>query len=93
MGLFITKHLVEKMGGQIKIYSKEGKGTVVSVILPIKSAVVPNARRMLVSNVHETEDCLGAAQPEPTVMIVDDEMFIRMLIQKQVTDFGLKVVC
>lgn len=40
LGLFIVKHLVEKQSGEIKIASKEGKGTIVSIILPQNQAVV-----------------------------------------------------
>lgn len=40
LGLFIVKHLVEKQSGEIKIASKEGKGTIVSIILPQSKAEV-----------------------------------------------------
>jgi signal transduction histidine kinase len=37
LGLYITKEIVEKMGGQIRIYSREGVGTTFIVCIPTKS--------------------------------------------------------
>lgn len=35
LGLFISKHLIQKMGGEIRIYSKEKVGTVFTICLPV----------------------------------------------------------
>lgn len=35
LGLYITRHLLDLLGGQIKIESKKGKGTKVNILLPI----------------------------------------------------------
>ncbi len=39
LGLFITKNIIERHGGRINIASQEGKGTTVSVTIPIHAKV------------------------------------------------------
>ena len=35
LGLPISKKMTEMMGGKMEVYSKEGKGTTFSIIIPI----------------------------------------------------------
>jgi len=37
LGLFIVKHMLEQMGGDITVESEKGKGTTFSFVLPVKS--------------------------------------------------------
>ena len=39
LGLWVTRELVEKKGGQIHFRSREGSGTVMSIYLPLKSPI------------------------------------------------------
>src|SRR5690606_21898476 len=70
LGLFITKELVERMGGQIKAFSKFGKGTVFIACIPVEPI--------------KAESCLAIGkeafldfvkQERMNAMIVDDTEF------------------
>jgi len=37
LGIYITKAIVNKLGGQLKVYSEFGKGTTIIVCLPASS--------------------------------------------------------
>jgi signal transduction histidine kinase len=37
LGLWITKELVEKAGGSIRLRSRVGSGTVVAIVLPLQN--------------------------------------------------------
>ncbi|WP_412061595.1 ATP-binding protein [Rubrivirga sp. IMCC45206] len=43
LGLAITKRLVDLMGGEIRVWSKKGEGTLFEVALPIESPSAPDA--------------------------------------------------
>lgn len=77
LGLFITKELCERMGGDIKVFSKEGTGSCFSFCLPMIPVLFVS------SNLQNTEDSI----PSPTrqrslkAMIVDDEPFSQGILK------------
>ena len=86
LGLFITKQLVEKMGGQIKIFSKEKVGTVIIVCIPTESV-----REKMKSTI--TMEAFTSL-PETKiikVMIVDDAEFNREVLKSILTKIGVQV--
>jgi signal transduction histidine kinase len=80
LGLSMVYGFVRQSGGQVRIYSEAGKGTTVCLYLP---------------RFFGTEDNLYAAGTQPldqgageTVLVVDDEPAIRMIIAEILQDNG-----
>ncbi len=72
LGLAIVKHLVEMMGGTIRVESVYGKGTVVTVTIPQKIV----DRRSIAEAPEADREEMGSAEkftaPDVKVLVVDD---------------------
>ena len=82
LGLSMIYGFVRQSGGQVRIYSEVGKGTMVCVYLPRhygpeEAAEVPSGRG----------EGLKAIVGE-TVLVIDDEPTVRMLVTDVLEDFG-----
>ena len=96
LGLTISKRLVEMMDGQIGIESVPGKGTTITVTLPLRigdAKDLPEARVNPASQpalqVHRTAPSVAQAEREGTlVLIADDHSTNRLLITRQLNILG-----
>ena len=86
LGLFITKQLIEKMGGQIKAYSKLGKGTVFIVCIPVEAIQAPQKQARSVKTFIEMVE-----SAKLNAMIVDDAEFNLVIINSTLTKLGVNV--
>jgi len=86
LGLFITKQLVVKMGGEIRVFSKEKKGTVMIICIPTES-VKDTAQKVLTieafTSLAETKSLQA--------MIVDDAQFNQVVLKSILTKIGVQV--
>ncbi len=101
LGLAITKKFVEMMGGEINIKSKEGEGSIFSIVLPFSgaeavaaappSAPSPSAPPALVAA--GPEPTLAAEPPEgrPVVLVVEDDPTVSRLIALYLIQEGYRV--
>ncbi len=82
LGLSMVYGFVRQSGGQVRIYSEPGQGTNMCLYLPRHYLGAPEEI--------EAADACGSApaQTERTVMIVDDEPTIRMLVAEVLEDQG-----
>jgi PAS domain S-box-containing protein len=84
LGLSMIYGFVRQSGGQVRIYTEEGKGTTMCLYLP-----------RYFGSADEIE---AAPAPEPghgfgeTVMIVDDEATVRMLVSETLTENSYRVL-
>ena len=88
LGLSMIYGFARQSGGQARIYSEPGKGTVVSLYLP---------RHLGESEAEEAvqpavEGTAARAQAEATVLVVDDEPTVRMLITDVLEDLGYRTI-
>ncbi len=83
LGLSISKKLIELQNGSINMYSKVGEGTMVNIIIPYQLAT-------------ELDKSGKAEEPlsprflkGKKIMVVDDEIYNRMLLKKIFSQWGL----
>jgi PAS domain S-box-containing protein len=84
LGLSMIYGFVRQSGGQVRIYTEEGKGTTMCLYLPRHFGDADEIER---AAAHEPDKGFGE-----TVMIVDDEATVRMLVTDTLTENSYRVV-
>lgn len=82
LGLAITRRLVELLGGEISVRSREGEGSVFTVTLPleIEGRVAP-----------ASETQVPLTDPERTALVIDSDPASLYLTKKYLTEAGYSV--
>jgi PAS domain S-box-containing protein len=86
LGLAMVHGFVHQSGGALRIESREGEGTVVSLYLPCAGASVPEVRLARPTSA-DLPDAMGRA-----VLLVDDDGSVRGVTAAQLSDLGYEVV-
>ncbi|HRI60750.1 MAG TPA: ATP-binding protein [Saprospiraceae bacterium] len=92
IGLTLTKELVELMQGQISVESEEGKGSVFTVVLPVRNislSAAPTMKRAPAASTIAEENPAdrpsGQTSEHPLLLIVEDNpdvsLYIRRLLE------------
>jgi PAS domain S-box-containing protein len=86
LGLSMIYGFVRQSGGQVRIYSEVGKGSMVCLYLPRHLGDA--------GQVDDTTDTASAPRAEQgeTVLIVDDEPTVRMLMTEVLEDLGYRAI-
>lgn len=82
LGLFITKELCERMGGQIKVFSKPGSGSCFMFCIPAIPLPNDNSPRRKINN----------SEKKMRAMIVDDELLSRSILENFCSKLKVDVV-
>ncbi len=86
LGLSMIYGFVRQSGGQARIYSEAGQGTMVCLYLPRHLGAVDTAEAM-----PDLSDAPRAGQGE-TVLVVDDEPTVRMLVMEVLGELGYAAI-
>jgi PAS domain S-box-containing protein len=86
LGLSMIYGFAKQSGGQVRIYSEVGQGTTVKIYLPRHSGSPVN------NAVGQEDAKLPRAEPGETVLVVDDEPTVRMLVGDTLADLGYQAI-
>jgi CheY-like chemotaxis protein len=86
LGLSMIYGFARQSGGQVRIYSEEGQGTTLCIYLPRHLG-----QEEVVEAAPDLADAPRAEQGE-TVLVVDDEPTVRMLVTEVLEDLGYAAV-
>ena len=84
LGLSMVHGFVRQSGGQVRIYSEPGKGTTVCLYLPRFNGEADDRQTYL-------PDRAGLGDGE-TVLVVEDESSVRLILAEELTDSGYRVI-
>ena len=85
LGLSAVLGIVQGHKGSIKVYSEEGAGSTVKILLPASDRQLPDAAGV-------DDDSVDVWQGQGTVLVVDDEEAVRDVAKRMVEPFGLEVL-
>ena len=86
LGLSMIYGFAKQSGGQVRIYSELGQGTVVCIYLPRH-----HGESEQIAPDHHTAEAPRSEQGE-TVLVIDDEPTVRMLVTEVLEDLGYAVI-
>jgi CheY-like chemotaxis protein len=83
LGLSIVYGIVKQAGGEIMVYSEEGRGTTFKVYLPLVEAAAETSA---------AEEGIGDFEGSETILLCEDEDRIRTMIETMLTRRGYRVL-
>ena len=89
LGLFITKQICEKMNGEIKVFSKIGKGSCFVICIPVET-VIPSNIRQPSRNRNRTQSIEQLKGLK--ALVVDDENLSSIVLTAFLTKLGVDVI-
>lgn len=87
LGLAITQRLIQLMDGTLTLHSTLGKGTTISISLPL-----PTVKNIELPSLYTQPTIIGIKGKPRTVIISDDKWENRTVITHLLTDLGFKVL-
>jgi len=88
LGLFITKELVQRMNGEIKVYSKKGRGTAFIICLPVEPVKKEGGGRSL--DIETMKRRLS--QRHLKALIADDQLYSQRIISGFLTTLEIEII-
>ena len=86
LGLSMIYGFARQSGGQVRLYSEVGQGTTLCIYLPRYLGAAPEDDRLT------TRPAVAGATDGETVLIVDDEPTVRMLVMDILGELGYAVI-
>jgi signal transduction histidine kinase len=91
LGLTISQYFAQLMGGNIKIASQVGKGTVITCEIPVRTVTPANADEFLQKVRKPRAIALAPNQPQYRILVVEDKWESRHLLVKMLSPLGFEV--
>ena len=83
LGLSMVAGFIQQSGGVFRIESERGRGTTIEMVLPATRAEQPS--QAVVDVEHASDISIGS------IMVVDDDESVRLIVSEQLRDLGLAV--
>ncbi len=84
LGLAATLGILRGHSGAIRVYSEEGQGTAIKLLLPaMANCEAPNRR---------TSGTISTAALQGTVLVVDDQELVRSMVRRTLERVGLQII-
>jgi len=93
LGLTITRHFCEMLGGSIEVESEEGKGSTFTLVLPLRSGKrASSSGRALKrsSDIKRSEPALATGH---LVLVIDDDPNVQDILRSTLNTAGFDVIC
>ena len=84
LGLSMVYGFAKQSGGTVKVASEVGRGTIVSLYLPLAGADVQTTAASAVP--------VTASSVARTILVVEDEVDVRMIVRRQLESLGHRVL-
>jgi CheY-like chemotaxis protein len=86
LGLSMIHGFARQSGGEVRIYSEVGKGTMVCIYLPRHRGDVD------VDDLRSPQPIGAQGEPGETVLVIDDEPTVRMLVTEVLSEMGYSAI-
>ena len=84
LGLAATLGILRGHGGAIRVYSEEGRGTAIKLLLPALADAEAPSRR--------TSGTVSTAALKGTLLVVDDQEVVRSMVRRTLERVGLMII-
>jgi signal transduction histidine kinase/DNA-binding response OmpR family regulator len=96
LGLAITQHFCRMLGGDVTVYSEEGRGSTFTMKLPAATQKKETGDNLAEPMVERTVTAVATGRPRSgnnMVLVVDDDENIRDMVQRYLAQEGIRVEC
>jgi two-component system CheB/CheR fusion protein len=88
LGLAISRHLAQLLGGDIEVESRPGQGSVFTVCLPLAPVADPEEVQKPAQATYSPLGGLGAVRPPRRVLVVEDNRLNRLFMERILVKAG-----
>ena len=91
LGLYISKQLIQKMGGQVHVHSKYGTGSSFCLLIPMRTVTQQEVVQKLMKE--ESEEICDIINPSQMlkVLVVDDDLFNQRIMTNYLNKLNFQV--
>jgi CheY-like chemotaxis protein/two-component sensor histidine kinase len=93
LGLAISEHIIKIMSGSIELESEPGKGTVVTVTVPLSAAPAAHAPRAKAANDDAPPEAMPGEFAGKRLLLAEDVEINREIVLTLLEDTGLEIDC